>query len=318
MKINIVSLFDKGYLVRATAMLDSAREVMPDVHFYFLCMDAESKFVLDEMRLEGVSSFVLDDINDPELLAIRGDRSQSEFAFTAKPASLNYVANRSEIADGDAIVWTDADIIYFSTLKPLLERMNKEGHCIGITPHRFPKRKEYMNERVGKYNSGFVIFIMNDTSRSCIREWREQCIEWCYMRYEKGRLGDQAYLVEWHNKYQGVYDIPDKGVNLGSWGIFNYRIRKVSGSKYLIDDDVLVCYHFHRIRFYLRGKRVVPLPLFIYHRSLYSVCVDRLERAYNKVLSIDPNWLYGFVTKPDILRIIKQTIERSIKNLLRI
>ena len=317
MKINIATIFDKNYMIRMLAFYDSLVKFDFDkgYKFWLLCLDDEAKKVMSELRLPNVILMTIDELCDKELLATKQNRSKLEYIFTSKSAWIHYILNK--IDNGDALLYNDCDLFYFSSPDELLSRMGEKGLSIGIVPHRFPKNKAYMNEKVGKFNAGLLYLIADKNSRLCISEWRRQCIEWCYLKYEKGRFGDQLYINRWPEKYQGVYEIKNKGVNLGSWSIYDFNIIKNNGVFY-IDGERLICYHFHRTKFYLDRGKIKPLPIYVYHRELYGIYTQDLEKSWDKLLNIDQNWIYGFVKKPSILRIIKQGIERSVRNLLKI
>lgn len=313
MKINIVTLFDKNYIMRALAFYDALVK-LGQYKFWFLCLDDETKEIIKKLGLPNIILMTIEEINDRELLNTANNRSRAEFIFTSKSAWIHYVINN--IADGEALIFGDCDIFYFSSPDKLLSDI-RENHCsIGIVSHQFPKHKEYLNEKVGKYNAGLLYLINDYNSRLCINEWRNQCIEWCCLKYEKGRFGDQLYLNKWPEKYRGVYEIKNKGVNLGSWSIYDFKITERDGVFY-VDEDRLICYHFHRIKFYLDKGKIKSPPIYIYHKKLYNKYTQELEKGWKKLLSLDKSWIYGFVEKPNVLRIIKQKIERSVRNLLK-
>lgn len=313
MKINAATICDKNYLVRALALYNSIIKNIPDSIFWFLCADEDSKHILQSFNLPNTVIINFDDLNDPELLEAKNNRSFAEFIFTSKPALINHILNK--ISDGDVLIYDDADLFYFSSPEKILNIMKNDKYSIGIVPHKFPKDKEYMNERVGRYNAGLLYLIADQNSRLCVSEWRKQCIDWCYLKYEKDRFGDQLYMNKWPEKYQGVYEIKDKGVNLGSWSIYDFKITKKDG-RFFVDNDPLICYHFHRIKFYLESRIVEPLPIYVYNKELYKDYAKGLELSLQKMSSLHPDWSNGFVEKPNILRVIKQKLHRLVVNLI--
>lgn len=313
-KINVVTLFDSNYAIRAMAFYESLKD-LGKYKFWFLCLDQQARIIMEKLNLPDTTTATLEELGDKELLNTSGNRSRSEFIFTAKPAWINYVL--SNIPDGEGIIFDDCDLFYFSSPNDLISDMEKMGQSIGIVPHHFPKNRESLNDKVGKYNAGLLYLIADRNSRLCVSEWRKQCIDWCYLKYEKGRFGDQLYLNEWPQKYNGVREINEKGVNLGSWSIYSYKITK-RNNEFYVDENRLICYHFHRTKFYLSKGRVEPLPIYVYHKELYSVYTQRLENAWKKLLNLDKSWIYGFTEKPNILRYLKQKVERFFRNLFKI
>lgn len=308
--INIATILDKNYIVRTLAFYEALIKFGEEYTFWLLCLDNETKEIINRLDLKNIIAMKVDEINDQELLSSRTNRNIAEFAFTSKSAWINYIFNHTK--KGDNLIYADNDVIYFSTPNNVLDRMRKNGYSIGITAHRFAKKQEQLNEKIGKYNAGLIYFIVDDNSRECVREWRKQCIDWCYLKHEEGKFGDQLYMNKWPEKYKAVYEIPDKGVNVGSWNLHNYKITK-KDNIFFVDDDLLVCYHFHRIRFYIDGDNIKPLPIYIYHSELYKIYTEYIEKSWKKMLFQNKNWSYGFVNRPNILKLIKQNIERFLR-----
>lgn len=313
-RINIATVCDKNYLVRAITLYRSVITYMPKTKVWFLCMDQETKNILEKLNLENTFIRHVDEINDYELIDVRNTRSNGEFAMTSKASWIRYIEQSSYVKDGDSIIYMDADMLLFSSLESLIEKMENGKYSIGITPHRFTPNQIDTEIKVGKYNSGFEIFIIDDNSRACINNWRKQCIDWCYLKEDKGRLGDQKYLNDWKSKFNGVYEILDKGINAGSWNLINYKISE-RNEVFFIDDSPIICYHFHRIKFYIAGENIRPLPVYIYHKKLYKVYTELLLNSWKMVKKIDSDWKFGFEEKPNFLKLIKQKITRYIKNI---
>jgi hypothetical protein len=100
---------------------------------------------------------------------------------------------------------------------------------------------------MGKYNVGLLVFRQADGGLACVRRWREQCLEWCYDRVEPTRFGDQKYLDDWPDRYEGVVILQHKGAGLRHASLGNYRYRHERGRVW-VDDDPLIFYHFSLLR----------------------------------------------------------------------
>jgi hypothetical protein len=313
MKVNVATIFDKNYIVRTLAFYNAFLNTGADIHFWFLCLDQETKDIMSELKLPNTSLVSIPEMKDTELEATRSNRSVAEFAFTTKSAFVKFIADK--LPDGENLIFADNDVIYFQSPEGLFGKMRANGQTIGISPHHFPPSKIEMNEKVGKYNAGLLYFILDSNSRQCIADWRNDCIEWCYLIYEKERFGDQKYIMKWPARYPGVYEITEKGINTGSWNINNWVISKDKNGNFYIDKDLLICYHFHRIKFYIDGDQIKPLPIYVFREDLYKIYSDLLETGWKRMVALKGSWVYGFIDKPILARLIKQKITVFIRNL---
>lgn len=305
MATHIATLFDKKYVLRALSLYESSQNFLQDSQFWFLCLDQESYDLINRLNLKNSHLKKVDDIGDEELLKTRLSRSVGEFAFTAKSSFVFYIFESGELKPNDMMIWVDADILFYSGTQNFVDQL--QNTCsIGISPHRFSKEKE---KQVGRYNAGMIFFKNDEHAKKCLQEWKKQCIKSCFVKPEEGMNGDQTYLDYWHQKYTGVCDITHKGVNLGTWNINKYKITKDKNGNFFVDNEPLICYHFHGLNFYIdKNDKIRPYPINVYHDEIYKIYTESLQKAYKKILSVDPNWKYEFAAKPDVLRRAKQRI----------
>lgn len=312
MKIHITTIFDKNYLVRALAFRESLYRYAPEANVYMLCLDLETYTILEEMALEKTKIFKAEDLGDTELMEVKSVRTLPEFASTCKPAFLKHVFSLEVVSNDDLLAFIDPDILFYHNTEHVFNQIFNSG-SITITPHRFPAQRDNEKYKKGTYNAGMIFFRKDNNTRICIEEWRKQCIDWCYIRYEDGKIGDQGYLTEWPKKYAGVFILENKGVNLGSWNIENYKI-KYRNNEFLIDDEILICYHFHGLKIYLDNKNYVRiLPVTILHEKIYEIYREKLDLAYKKIIALKYSWVYGFIKHPGFIRIIKQKIFKLLR-----
>lgn len=104
--------------------------------------------------------------------------------------------NSGIVGKEDLLVFIDPDFLFYNSPEPLFEKVYKSGSIV-ITPHRFPKRREDEKNAKGIYNAGIVFFKNDESARKCLEDWRLQCIDWCYLRFEDGKIGDQGYMNDW-------------------------------------------------------------------------------------------------------------------------
>lgn len=309
MTIHIATVFDKNYLIRALALYHSVRTYVPTATLWMLCLDEESVEVLQALNLESAVICSLADINDKELEAVRTSRSSAEFAMTSKASFLSYIFKTGALADTDVLLFIDADICFFSPAETIIQEAAHRGTII-LTSHQFSKKKEHVAALYGIYNSGFIMFTNTPEARRAVSDWRVQCIDWCYLSFDHDRHGDQRYLNVWPQKYQDVYILSHKGVNLGTWNIGNYHLQNTLEGV-TVDGEPLVCFHFHGLKIYVRRDGTIGFyPISVFHLGIYTAYRQQLFRALKEVLPLKKEWAYGFVAPIGFFRNIKQSLQR--------
>jgi len=154
---------------------------------------------------------------------------------------------------------------------------------VAITPHRFMPDIHDWGIGNGIFNAGFVYIRQTPTGIACIREWANQCIDWCSLdRQDDGRFVDQGYLNAWPQVW-GAHIIQHKGVNLAPWNQDQYQY-SISGGRMYVDNVPIICYHFHKklhIGFHTHG---------FVKQNLYTEYQIALEEAYERISYDHYNW----------------------------
>ncbi len=243
MTYNFCTMFDVNYIPRGIALYDSClKHCGNDFRMWMLCLDEESLGIMRALKLPNTQIITVSDLNDPDLLEVRPSRKMNEFAWTSKGPLVLYVMDR--VNQNEIVTYLDADVFLFSSPEKLYA--NFDDFSIIITPHRFSSQNMQKTVDSGLYNAGIIHFRNNDTAKKCLLYWRNQCLDWCYDERGVGRIGDQKYLEEWPELYDGVLSLEHKGVNLAPWNIKNYVIKKINNDIF-VDDDPLIWYHFHQL-----------------------------------------------------------------------
>jgi hypothetical protein len=242
--LHFCTYFDSHYLPRALALHGSLQEHCSSFTLWGLCMDRLSYDFLSQMDLPALHCIRLEEVEheDPSLLDAKRNRSTVEYYFTCTPSLPLFLLNRYE--DIDRITYLDADLFCFSNPSSFFSEI--KNHSISIVPHRFHSRLSHLEKR-GLFNVGFLSFRRDENALSCLKGWRQQCIEWCYDREEEGRYADQKYLDSWPTRFKGVVALENKGVNLGPWNLSDYEV-SYDGNTVSVEGQILLFFHFHGLR----------------------------------------------------------------------
>ena len=236
--------FDINYISHAKSLYYSLELLGSPFKLFMFCMCDESYNHLEKLELKNVQLVhynVLEKFN-PRLLVAKANRSKVEYFYTCSPAVCFYTL--SIFKEVDLITYLDADLYFFSSPEPIFKELGDKS--IGIIAHRFGWLSK-RNKVYGIYNVGWINFRNDEEGISCLTEWMNDCISWCYQRLEDGKYADQKYLDLWPSKYNNLHVIQHKGANLGPWNISNYKISK-KGNEIFVDRDILIFYHFANLK----------------------------------------------------------------------
>jgi hypothetical protein len=323
------TLFDSNYLPRGLALHASLRAVEPRARLRIFCMDDRTYDVLGRLELPGLELVPLGELelHDPQLAAVKGDRSPVEYCWTATPSIARYCLDREP--DLDAITYVDADLFFFSSPEPLFVELG--DNSTQIVPHRYARRNEDQAATSGIYNVEWMTFRRDKRGLEALDWWRERCIEWCYDRLEDGRFGDQMYLDDWPQRFEGVSVLQHIGGGLAPWNVANYSLRERDGRLW-VDDVPVVFFHFHALQLFQRSARYKGLHVLPgvrsadaanllwtsrYPRSpaeerlLWEPYLAGLVRALELVRAVDPGFAEGFVRYRDLAR---QSLRRTLSD----
>lgn len=239
---NFCTLFDKKYLFKGLALHKSLERTAGDYTLWILCMDETACEVLGKMALPNVRLLPLDEFEDAELLEVKPTRTPVEYCWTCTPSLLLYLLEHQP--EMESITYLDADLYFFSDPAPLFDEVGDGS--VAIIGHRYSPRWQKMAVHSGTYNVEYMTFKNDERGLAALRWWRDRCIEWCYQRVEDGRFGDQKYLDDWPERFEGIVVLHHAGAGLAPWNIESHRLTKRRGVT-LVDGEPLVFYHFHQL-----------------------------------------------------------------------
>lgn len=283
MKRYYCTYFDRNYLVKALALIESLNQhEKNEFTLFVVCMDEITRVILKDLNLKNVTLIPLHELEerDVELFEAKKNRSLVEYYWTLTPAIiLKIIERHPEI---DVLTYLDADLYFFSSPDPIF--LELADNSILIHEHRFSPSLAYLEAQSGKYNVGLLSFRNNEQGISVLEWWRARCIEWCYWRFEDGKMGDQMYLNDWPERFAGVVVLQHKGAAVAPWNHEQYRIMTSASGQIMIDDAPLVFYHMQFLGFVVENI-ILPTKHLTYPLSepLLRLCylpyVEALSRA---------------------------------------
>jgi hypothetical protein len=236
--------FDRTFAIQGLALWRSLAAHDPAAVLWVLALDDFTAELLRDMAEPRLRVVALAEVEhgDPELAAVRGNRTRVEYYFTLSPCWPRWLlATHPEI---ERVTYLDADLFFFSSPAPIFAAMDAAAASVLITAHRFPPWLAHY-ERHGIFNVGVLAFRHDAIGRACLDDWRAQCLAWCHDRLEDGRYADQKYLDDWPAKWGGKLLVLDRpGVNLAPW---NWAQQDFVQRQW-VDEAELIIFHFARFR----------------------------------------------------------------------
>lgn len=246
-KLCFCTIFYANYAAKGMALYHSLERVCKDFHVFIVAMDDYCLQLLSRQDMPHASILSIADVEDfyPQLKTIKVSRNKGEYSWTCKGPSLLFCYNKFGLKD---CTYLDADLYFFSDPTPLYEEAPDAD--VMLMDHQYTSWYNLAATN-GQYCAGYLYFKFNDNGLKILSEWTEQCVEWCFGRYEPGRFGDQKYLDEFHQKYENIYDLQCIGL-CAPWNIQQYDVTHGTDDNVYVSRNgqnvKLIIYHFHFMR----------------------------------------------------------------------
>jgi hypothetical protein len=240
----------------------------------------------------------LHEFEDEELLKIKPTRTRGEYCWTCTSSTILYVLNHYAV---DHCTYLDADIYFFSSPQPLIDEMGNSS--VLITPHRYTPKYD-QGWKTGIYCVQFVTIKKDTPGLTVLNWWRNACLEWCYNRFEDGKFGDQKYLDNWPDQFEGVHVLKHLGGGVAPWNMQQYTFkeenRKLKGQ--VLENgqtfDVLF-FHFHSLMF-VTPEYFSPRPYYQCEDSVISLLfnpyikeIQSIRKQYIRIRKME-RYLHGW------------------------
>jgi hypothetical protein len=302
MCLNFTTLFDNNYILHGISLYKSLLAQNIKFHFYVLCFDSDCKNNLDLLNYDFLTTISLNEFEDDELLSIKYSRTRVEYCWTCSASLILYCINKFNL---DHCTYLDADVYFLNSPSFLFEEM---GDCsVAITSHNYdPVYDKSITS--GKFCVQYVTFKNESNSIALLEQWRNQCIEWCYSRYENGKFGDQLYLDSWEN-LSYVHIIKEKGAGLAPWNVAQFTVDQENIRFRKKDNIKPIFYHFHGFKMFNKSSFVYSMDYYLpkwvvdSYYNLYTKDILDLHVALKKIDGIKLPQLKDFYKKWDLFKI---------------
>jgi len=283
-------------------MYESLKKYSGHFHLYIFTFDNQSYELLNKLNLDSVTLITLSQFEDKELLKIKKTRSIAEYCWTCTPSIIKYSIVEYQL---ESCTYLDADLWFFSNPDVLIKEMKSKS--VLITEHRYTKDYD-QSSTSGIYCVQFMTFVNNTDGMRVLNWWREQCINWCFAKYEDGKFGDQKYLDNWTEEFNGIHVLQNLGGGVAPWNIQQYDLSDGSFK--------LVFYHFHDFKFLINNK--VDLGSYklkkIDVEVLYKPYINHLDKILKRIKLVDSdNDFNGIVETPRNWKTPLRIINRKLK-----
>ncbi len=240
-----VSYFDKSYFPRGAAMIDSLLAVAPGARIVVWALDAETKRGLRNLYQDRVIALDHDyvDVRWPEMTRPPTQRNYWE-SIAMRKSCLLWSVMQEMMAPEELLFYADSDCLFYSSPDPALAMMKDAS--IGVSRHAFSPRHRWLLKN-GVYNAGLMIIRNDEQGLLCMRDWADDCYDWCHHRVEGYKLMNQGYLTRWPHRYQRVTDLDHFGLNLAPWN-FEGRDLSTTDGVIRVNGQPLIVYHFHGMK----------------------------------------------------------------------
>lgn len=308
---NFCTLFDSNYLTRALVMHHSLEKSGDDFRLYAVCFDDLAYQILLKLDLAGVVAISLDKFESPQLLEVKGQRTTGEYCWTCTPHVIRYVLDTFQLPE---VTYLDADLCFYARPSLLLSEFDKSGGSVLITEHRYTPRYE-QSKTYGIYCVQFMTFKADRRGMEVLQWWQDRCLEWCYARCEDGKCGDQKYLDDWPQRFEGIHVLRHIGGGVAPWNVQQYILEKNSKGNIEVNGVPLVFFHFHAYKHYSDDTH--DLGVYRLDHSvvdlIYRPYIRGLAEARSEIAAVCPGFDRGRAVRPRSWKTPLRNLRRRLK-----
>lgn len=300
---NFCTLFDSSYLQKGLALYESLCNVCDEFHLYVVAFDDECHSLLKGLNFNNLTVISLSEFETSKLLDVKPTRNRAEYCWTSGPSVIYHCITFYGL---DHCSYLDSDLMFYSSPKPIFSEIGEKS--IAITEHF----TEEIDELGGKYCVQFVYFRNDKDGMEALTWWRDQCIEWCFARFEDGKYGDQKYLDSFPLKFKNVCVLKNRGAGVAPWNASQYDFSQFGKIKYRSELIDIIFYHYHGIKIQFENKDLVLKTV------TYDISKDVEENIYLPYLRLIKSISERFLNRhAEKIRVDKRSQIQQMYSLLK-
>ncbi len=235
-----------NYIPKARVLAHSLKKYHPDLQFHVVVCDSLPAY----MRVENEpfdAIIQIEELPIPDKESWIFKHSLVELCTAVKGFAFKEIISRHQ---AEKIFYFDPDIVILSSLRKLLERLDRSS--LLLTPHQtVPEQSEEAvidNEicslKHGIYNLGFLGVRSNQEGMRFLHWWSDRLHKYCYDDKAGGLFTDQRWIDLVPAFFPDFCIVRDAGCNVATWNLSNRKATGTMKSGIMINGEPLVFFHF--------------------------------------------------------------------------
>jgi hypothetical protein len=235
-----------NYLPKVRTLCRSIRRHHPEAMIHLVLADARPAWLTTQN--EPFDSIVeIAELAIPKWRGWAFGHTIVELSTAIKPFMMRRLLERP---DCDQVVYFDPDMVLFSRVDDILERLARGS--VALTPHQTKPETTYQavidNEltslRMGVFNLGFVGVRKTAEGVRFADWWAERCYEFCRAEVHNGMFTDQKWVNFAPIFFEGVEIIKSPRHNVATWNLTTRALTGDFAGGFRVDGEPLGFYHF--------------------------------------------------------------------------
>jgi hypothetical protein len=237
---HFVTIFDFNFLPQGLSLYQSLENNTNDFILWIVCIDQETMNFLTFYNKPYIKLILLKNLETDELRSVKSMRKKVEYYWTLTPFCPFWIFQADSMID--RVTYLDADMFFFKDPKIVIDKFEASGKSVLLTDHSYDIEYD-LSAYSGKYCVQFITFNRKN-GLDVLHWWQNQCVNWCFARFEDNKFGDQKYIEKFEELFPDqIYVAPEDDLFMAPWNA--RRFHKIDP----------VAFHFHGLRL-MKNKKI--------------------------------------------------------------